>query len=182
MNRKGDAETYLSLIDSIRSALPEATIRSTFLVGFPGETEGDMDQLLDFQQRARIDWLGAFEYSREEGTPAFNMKARVSKKLAFARRKRIEEAQATISEERMERFVGKNLRVLVEEKVEGEEGLYLGRAACQAPEVDGAVVLSSGSDLECGTFQQAHVFRRAGLDLDAARIPPPDSCAPPAGV
>ncbi len=174
MNRKGDAEIYLALIASIRSALPDATIRSTFLVGFPGETEGDMERLLDFQQRARIDWLGAFEYSREEGTPAFNMKARVSKKLASARRKRVEEAQVVISEERMDRFVGKNLRVLVEEKVEGEEGLYLGRAACQAPEVDGAVVLSSGMDLECGVFQQAHVFRRAGLDLDAARLSPSD--------
>lgn len=175
MNRKGDAESYLALIASIRSTLPDATIRSTFLVGFPGETEGDMDQLLDFQQRARIDWLGAFEYSREEGTPAFNLKARVSKKLASARRKQVEEAQVVISEERMERFVGKNLRVLVEEKVEGEEGLYLGRAACQAPEVDGAVVLSSATDLECGAFHGAHVFRRAGLDLDAARLPPSES-------
>ena len=182
MNRKGDAETYLALISSIRSALPDATIRSTFLVGFPGETEGDMAQLLDFQQRARIDWLGAFEYSREEGTPAFNLKARVSKKLASARRKRVEEAQLSISEERMERFVGKNLRVLVEEKVEGEEGLYLGRAACQAPEVDGAVVLSSGTELECGSFQRAHVFRRAGLDLDAARLPPSDSDVLPSGA
>ncbi|MFA6506359.1 MAG: 30S ribosomal protein S12 methylthiotransferase RimO, partial [Treponemataceae bacterium] len=79
MNRSGDAQTYLKLIADIRAALPEATIRSTFLVGFPGETEEDFNALLDFQRKACIDWLGAFTYSREEGTVAYDMRGRVTK-------------------------------------------------------------------------------------------------------
>ena len=168
MNRRGDAETYLKLIAEIRSALGDATIRSTFLVGFPGETEEDFQALLDFQTAARLDWLGSFTYSREEGTLSYDMKGRVSKKTAAERKKKVEELQVKISEERMQRFVGRNLDLLVEEKVEGEEGLYLARAACQAPEVDGATVLSSDSELTIGTFVTGKVFGRAGFDLDAA--------------
>ncbi len=168
MNRRGDADTYLRLIGDIRSALPGATIRSTFLVGFPGETEEDFALLADFQRMAEIDWLGAFTYSREEGTAAYGMKGRVGKKIAEDRKRRIEEAQIPITEARMDRFVGAALKVLIEEAVEGEEGLYLGRAASQAPEVDGATVVSSAAALSPGSFVDAKVFRRAGFDLDAA--------------
>ena len=170
MNRRGDAETYLALIAEIRRRLPSATVRSTFLVGFPSETEDDFLALLDFQAQAGIDWLGAFAYSREEETAAFSMKGRVSKKLAADRKRRVEEAQGPICEERMERFVGRTLDLLVEEKVEGEEGLYLARAACQAPEVDGATVLSSNVPLSPGSFTRGRIFRRAGIDLDAANV------------
>lgn len=169
MNRRGDAETYLKLLAEIRSALSGATLRSTFLVGFPGETEEDFEILLDFQRRAELDWLGVFTYSREEGTAAYSMKGRVPKGTAAERKRRLEEAQVPISETRVERSVGATLRVLVEEVVEGEDGLYLGRTAGQAPEVDGATVVSSSEPLEPGTFVDARVFRRAGFDLDAAR-------------
>lgn len=168
MNRRGDSETYLDLLATIRRELPEATIRSTFLVGFPGETEEDVETLLDFQQKAQLDWLGVFTYSREEDTPAYSMKNRPSKKVAEARKRQIEAAQIPISEARMDRFVGKTLPVLVEERVENEDGLYLGRTVCQAPEVDGATVLSADQDLVPGTYVSARVFSRAGFDLDAA--------------
>jgi len=168
MNRKGDADTYLRLVSDIRSALPDATLRSTFLVGFPGETEEDFEVLLDFQRKAELDWLGAFTYSREEGTAAYAMKGRVAKKVAEERKRRVEETQVPISETRAERSVGRTLRVLIEEEVEGEEGLYLGRTATQAPEVDGATVVSADSSLKPGEFVDARVFRRAGFDLDAA--------------
>jgi ribosomal protein S12 methylthiotransferase len=170
MNRSGDAATYLALIADIRAALPDATLRSTFLVGFPSETEEDFRTLLDFQQNARIDWLGSFAYSREEGTAAYSMKGRVAKKVAEERKRRVEEAQLPICEARMARFVGRKLELLVEERVEGEEGLYLARAACQAPEVDGATVLSSSAELVPGSFTQGRVFRLAGIDLDAANV------------
>jgi ribosomal protein S12 methylthiotransferase len=168
MNRRGDAATYLKLIADIRSSLPDATLRSTFLIGFPGETEEDFESLLSFQAEARLDWLGSFTYSREEGTPAYAMKGRVPKKIAAERKRRVEELQMAISEARMDRFVGRTLDLLVEEKVEGEEGLYLARAACQAPEVDGATVLSSDVPLAIGSFVGGKVFGRAGIDLDAA--------------
>ncbi|MFQ3547271.1 MAG: 30S ribosomal protein S12 methylthiotransferase RimO [Termitinemataceae bacterium] len=167
MNRRGNKDIYLSLLDTIRSALPDATIRSTFLVGFPGETETDMEILLDFQQKAQLDWLGVFTYSREEDTPAYTFKDRVPKRVAAERKSRIESAQGPITEQRMQRFVGKKLPVLVEEKVENEEGLYIGRTLCQAPEVDGATVITSDVPLTPGDIVTARVFARSGIDLDS---------------
>jgi ribosomal protein S12 methylthiotransferase len=166
MNRRGSAESYLSLIETIRSALPEAVIRSTFLTGFPGETGEDFQALLDFQERARLDWAGAFAYSREEDTPAYTMKRRVSKALATERREKVEEQQTPITWARMDRWVGREVLALVEEAVSPEDGLYLGRLACQAPEVDGAAVIRSGEALEPGTFVRGRVIARAGFDLE----------------
>jgi ribosomal protein S12 methylthiotransferase len=166
MNRRGTAESYLGLIAAIRSALPGAAIRSTFLTGFPGETEGDFQALLDFQARARLDWAGVFTYSREEGTPAYTMKGRVSRRAAEERKRLLEERQVPITEERMDRFVGRTEDVLVEEKINGEENLYLGRLFCQAPEVDGAAVILADDALEPGVFARGRVIARAGFDLE----------------
>ncbi|MDR2159265.1 MAG: 30S ribosomal protein S12 methylthiotransferase RimO [Treponema sp.] len=168
MNRRGDTETCLSLIGKIRERLPAAVIRSTFMTGFPGETEEDFAALLDFQERARFDWLGCFVYSREDGTPAWSMKRRVPKKTALERKRIIEERQIPITGKNMDRFIGKEYDVLVEEKIGEEEGLCLGRLYCQAPEVDGAAVIhcEEGRPLpEPGTFVKCRVFARAGFDL-----------------
>lgn len=168
MNRKGNPRRYLDLIDRIRGELPDAVIRSTFLVGFPGETEKDFKELQEFQLGAELDWLGIFTYSREEDTAAFALKGKVAKKYALERKRLLEEAQVPISERRMQRFVGRTLDLLVEEKVENEEGLYLGRAFCQAPDVDGATVINSDTDLQAGSLIRGKIFARAGFDLDAA--------------
>jgi ribosomal protein S12 methylthiotransferase len=174
MKRRGDGESYLELIGRIRSGLPGAVIRSTFLTGFPGETEEDFERLLDFQDRAAMDWMGCFVFSREEGTPAYSMGKRVPKRTAAERKRILEERQQRISEKRMERFLGRDLDVLIEEKFEspGEEGpaLYLGRAYCQAPEVDGAVLVSSGKTLIPGALVPCKVAARAGIDLEARVI------------
>lgn len=164
MNRKGDERVYLDLIRCIRSALPDSMIRSTFLVGFPGETEDDFSVLSRFQAEARLDWLGVFTYSREEGTPAWSMKGHVPKKTAEARKAAIEQAQSGITEERLERFVGREVEVLVEERVEGE-ALSLGRGWMQAPDVDGLVVLRGTA--EPGSMVKARVLAVRGVDLDA---------------
>ncbi|MDR2741005.1 MAG: 30S ribosomal protein S12 methylthiotransferase RimO [Treponema sp.] len=166
MNRQGTAESYLGLIASIRAVLPDAVIRSTFLLGFPGETEEDFEALLDFQTQAHLDWAGAFVYSREENTSAYFMKGRVPKRLAENRKRAVEERQTLITQERMDRFIGRTEYVLVEERIDGEEGLYLGRLPCQAPEVDGATVISSDDALEPGAFVRGKIFARAGLDLE----------------
>ena len=97
MNRRGSAEAYLELIGRIRGLLPDAAIRSTFLVGFPGETDEDFTLLRAFQDAARLDWVGSFAYSREEGTAAYGMAARVPKKTVAARRRELEEAQGAIT-------------------------------------------------------------------------------------
>ncbi|MDR2759257.1 MAG: 30S ribosomal protein S12 methylthiotransferase RimO [Spirochaetaceae bacterium] len=178
MNRRGDPQTYLSLIEEIRSALPDGVIRSTFLTGFPGETEEDFLALLDFQEKARLDWLGVFAYSREEDTPAYALKGRVPGKIAAARKARIETQQIPITQERMEHFIGREMAVLVEEEftpaasaLPGEGNLYLGRLFSQAPEVDGAAVITSGEELVPGTLIQGRVFARAGFDLEVAALP-----------
>jgi ribosomal protein S12 methylthiotransferase len=167
MNRRGSAGGYLDLIRRIRETLPDATVRTTFLVGFPGETHEDFLKLLEFQEKAEPDWAGAFAYSREEGTAAFAMKGRVPRRTALERKRIVEERQAAISERRMEASVGLETEALVEEEIDGEEGLYLGRIPCQAPEVDGATVISSGPALSPGSLLPARVFARAGLDLEA---------------
>jgi ribosomal protein S12 methylthiotransferase len=181
MNRGGTGESYLELLDRIRDVLPDAVIRSTFLTGFPGETEDDFAMLVDFQQKARFDWLGVFVYSREEGTPAYSMGQRVAKKTAEGRKAVIEENQIPITEKRMDRFVGRRMEVLVEEKIDGS--FCLGRLFCQAPEVDGAAIIHTGTAsgvspavrktafktapvLNAGDLVPCRVLRRAGFDLE----------------
>ncbi|MDR1655092.1 MAG: 30S ribosomal protein S12 methylthiotransferase RimO [Treponema sp.] len=167
MNRRGNADAYLELVDSIRTRLPAAVIRSTFLLGFPGESEKDFETLLRFQEKAELDWLGCFTWSREEDTPAFSMKGRVAKKLALERKRITEERQIPITERRMDRFVGQELTVLVEEALEGGgEDLYLGRSYAQAPEVDGAMVISTEKTLRNGSFVRGRIYGRAGFDLE----------------
>ncbi len=164
MGRISDAEKNLRLIEELRERLPRAVIRSTFLVGFPGETEEDFSRLLDFQAGASLDWLGVFAYSREEGTAAYRLPGRV--KAAEARRRKtvIEARQVPITERALDGHVGERLDVLVEEPVKGEE-LSIGRAYLQAPEVDGLTVLRGS--FTGGALVRARIIRRNGLDLEA---------------
>jgi ribosomal protein S12 methylthiotransferase len=170
MNRRGSAEAYLELLARIRGALPDAAIRSTFLIGFPGETDEDFAALRDFQERARLDWVGSFAYSREEGTAAYDMRGRVPKRTVAARRGALEEAQERITRERLERFIGREVDVLVEERVEraseDEEEFSIGRTWNQAPEVDGLTVLRGSH--EGGSVVRSRILAVNGVDFDAA--------------
>jgi ribosomal protein S12 methylthiotransferase len=174
MNRRGNSEQYLALLETIRNRLPRSVIRSTFLLGFPGETEEDFTALLDFQEKAKLDWLGCFTYSREEDTPAYSMKGRVSAKTAAARKRTIEERQIPITEKNMERFTGQALEVLIEEKIdsaaEDTENFWLGRLYCQAPEIDGAAVIADsgtdGKNPQIGKLAKCKVIARRGFDLE----------------
>lgn len=165
MGRKGSFESYLELIRSIRERLPQAVIRSTFLVGFPGETDEDFQRLLEFQQQSSLDWLGVFTYSREEGTPAFSYKNQIKKGIALERKNLLEQAQIAITQKRLDSMVGRSLELLIEEPVEGKN-LFLARAFLQAPEVDGLVVLKA-EGLKPGQHCKASIMRRNGIDLEA---------------
>lgn len=164
MNRRGSPRVYLDLLARIRASLDEAMIRSTFLVGFPGETDEDFETLRRFQDEAKLDWLGVFTYSREENTPAYGMKGRVAKKVAEARKASIEAAQEAITGGRLQRFIGQTVEVLAEEGVEGE-ALTLGRAWMQAPDVDGLTVVKGR--FAPGTTCTARVVGVVGVDLEA---------------
>ena len=163
MGRIGEADRNLALMSAIRKRLPGAVIRSTFLVGFPGETEADFKRLLDFQEKAHLDWLGAFTYSREEDTPAYGMPGRVTRAAAEARKAEIERRQIPITARALDAHVGKSLEILIEERVEGED-MSLGRAYLQAPDVDGLVVVRR--QLSPGTMTRVRITRRNGVDLE----------------
>ena len=178
------AHKYLALLETIRRRLPRAVIRSTFLLGFPGETEEDFAALLDFQEKAKLDWLGCFAYSREEGTRSFSMKGRVSAKTAEKRKQIIEERQIAITEKNMERFTGLTLDVLIEEQISngehidradsGGETFLLGRLYCQAPDIDGSAVIvvdeTDGKKPQPGTLVPCKVIARRGFDLEVRLI------------
>lgn len=174
MGRRGSAALYLDLIGRIRKALPAAVVRSAFIVGFPGEGSKEFRELLDFQEKAQLDWAGVFIYSREEGTPAFRMRTGLKQKLmspGFEKRKAaFESAQETITGRRLERYIGKTLDVLIEEPVLGED-LFLGRAYLHAPEVDGAVVVR-GRNLKPGHFTLCGITGINGIDLSARPVSP----------
>jgi len=169
MGRRGDDVEYLELIDRIRSTVPDAIIRSTFIVGFPGERDSDFQTLLDFQQKAKIDWMGVFTYSREEGTPAFRMQSEDAFELfrpkAEERKQRLEDAQNEITARSLDRWVGRELEVLIEEPIQGS-AMGLGRSFLQAQEVDGLVIVH-GENLVPGQVVRTRVTKRNGVDLEA---------------
>ncbi|MBU0936096.1 MAG: 30S ribosomal protein S12 methylthiotransferase RimO [Spirochaetes bacterium] len=165
MNRQGTAEKYLELLATIRETLPDAVIRTTFLVGFPGESEEDFAELLRFQQAARPDWLGCFAYSREEDTPAYNYKQRVPQKTATQRKQLVEETQIALTANALQRHVGTVQRILIEERIEGED-LAIGRGSMNAPEVDGLIVVVGG-DCQAGQTRTVRISAVRGVDLEA---------------
>ena len=172
MGRTGSSSSYLELIDTIRTKVPESVIRSTFMLGFPKEGRREFEELLDFVSRAQLDWAGSFLYSREEGTPAYDDRSAAghwfAHRQALGRRRELERIQQQITETRLDRYVGKVYDVLIEEVVEGED-LRIGRMFAQAPEVDGATVIlsdavSPGEVVSCG------IRRRNGIDLEAIPV------------
>ncbi|MCR5765006.1 MAG: 30S ribosomal protein S12 methylthiotransferase RimO [Treponema sp.] len=185
MNRIGPASEYIETISYIKSELPDAVIRTTFLTGFPGETDKNAENTYNFLKEIRPDWSGCFTYSREEDTPAYSMKPRVPAKVAKARAERLEQLQSSITEENLKKYVGITTDVLIEEIItnnqevseDSDEGLALGRAWFQAPEVDGCVVvrydLTQKRDVEAvkpGNLVSVKILSVSGVDLDSRFI------------
>lgn len=183
MNRTGTAEKYQKLISDIRKSYPEAVLRTTFLTGFPGETDEAAENTVKFLQSISPDWAGCFPYSREEDTPAYSMKPAVPAKVAKKRAAAIEKIQSEITYQKLQKYVGKKLNVLIEEIIElsqdeeSDEGLAIGRAWFQAPEVDGCVVVryeqTFGKEAECvkpGNVVEVQILAVTGVDLDTRFI------------
>ena len=172
MRRTGNPEIYLSLIERIREALPEAVIRTTLMLGFPGEDKAAFDTLMDFTEKAQFDWMGSFLYSREEDTPAYDMRGEEEHNKAHNKAKRwqkeLEKLQEGITQKRLERFVGHEYTALIEEKVEGED-LAIGRIYAEAPDVDGLTVIM-GRGMKSGDRVRVGITRTRGVDLEGVRI------------
>ena len=164
MNRPFDAAAIKALLAKIRRRISGVALRSTFIVGFPGETETEFRELLDFIKTMRFERLGALTYSREEGTPAYRLRPQISPRVKKQRYDRLMRAQQEISRFLQERFVGQRLKVLVDERPDSGENIYLGRTQYDAPEVDGQVFISSEAPLQTGDF--ADVLINDGTEYD----------------
>lgn len=168
MKRPANSESNLARIKAWRDICPDITIRSTFIVGFPGETDDDFEHLLDFLQEAQLDRVGAFAYSPVDGAPANQLDNPVPESLKQERLARFMEVQEAISAEKQKRKIGRIETVLIDE-VNGDEAI--GRTAADAPEIDGVVYLAGGEGLQPGDLVEAQILDSDGHDLWAG---PPD--------
>ncbi len=162
MKRPASAENNLARIESWRATCPDITLRSTFIVGFPGETGKDFEELLDFLRAAQLDRVGAFAYSPVEGAAANVLPDAVPEEVKQERLARFMEAQAEISADKLQRKVGQTLTVLVDAV---ENGTAVGRSSADAPEIDGVVYIEGAKNLKSGDFCQVHVTRASEHDL-----------------
>ncbi|MEU5085982.1 30S ribosomal protein S12 methylthiotransferase RimO [Streptomyces sp. NPDC021356] len=165
MRRFGDTDRFLELLDTIRSKAPQAGVRSNFIVGFPGESEADLAELERFLNGARLDAIGVFGYSDEEGTEAATYENKLDEDVVGERLARVSRLAEELVSQRAEERVGETVRVLVE-SVDPEDGVS-GRAAHQAPETDGQVLLTDGEGLVAGRMVEAKVIGTQGVDLVA---------------
>ena len=166
MGRSGDGDAYLELLGRVRAALPGAAVRSTFIAGFPGETEDDADELVAFVRAAGLSAAGVFAYDAQEGTPAAGMSAQVPPGLAFERAARLGEAIDEVASGYWAGLAGRSIDVLVERGAARADGVSVGRCALQAPDIDGRVMLS-GRPARRGALVGAVVTGSVGYDLEA---------------
>ena len=174
MKRGGTANRFLEILAHARATVPGLVLRTTFIVGFPGETEADFAELCAFIQAAQIDWLGVFSYSDEEGAAAFDLPtaSKVSKRTIEARRRKLMKLQQKISTRARAAWVGREVDVLIEGPSEETDLLWQGRTSLHAPEIDGKVLINDfgpHEELVPGTFYRAEITESHDYDV-VARI------------
>jgi len=158
MRRWGNGQKFLERIEAIRLRRSDAAFRSNFIVGYPGETEADHDQLLKFVEAAQLDWCGFFAYSPEAGTYAIELDGVVAGALAAERLAELRELQDSVTAEKRDQMLGHEVTVLIDE-------IGQGRSHREAPEIDGVILVPH--TLRVGTFAQVTVTEAAGPDLVA---------------
>ncbi len=168
MKRPGDVEKTLERIHSWRRICPDLTLRSTFIAGFPGETEQDFEELLQFLTAAELDRVGCFAYSPVEGASANALPDALPESLRHERQERLMRHQESISAGRLHRFVGQVRQVLVDELT--EEGGAIGRSSADAPDIDGVVTIAPAPDLKVGQFLSVHIDAADAHDLSGHRV------------
>jgi ribosomal protein S12 methylthiotransferase len=161
MRRWGDGERFLSRIGSIRAARPDAAFRSNFIVGYPGETESDHDELLAFVDEAQLDWCGFFAFSEEDGTHAAGLDGKVDRALVRERLAELTERQDAITAARRDELLGARVEVLV-------DAPGAARSHREAPEIDGVIAVPGS--LPVGTFQHVEITGALGPDLEAVPV------------
>ncbi len=169
MNRKGTGQSYLDLVRTLKKQVPGIAIRSTFITGFPTETEVEFNNLVEFIKQAKLFNVGFFKYSREEDTPAYRLSGQVLAKVKTARHRKLYSVQKQVVKENNESLVGKTFKVLAEGF--DENGLiYYGRAYFNAPDIDGKVYFFSSEEVEYGRYYDVKIIKATGYDLYGERL------------
>lgn len=164
MNRRGDQALIRSVISKLRAEIPDVVIRTTFIVGFPGEGEEEFETLAEFVNEIEFDRLGVFTFSPQEGTPAFDMEGQVDEDVKTRRGEVIMQDQYSIMDEKNNEKIDKTYKVVVEE-YDGYSDSYTGRTYMDAPEIDGLVKFTSQKDLDIGDFVDVEIFDVEDYDL-----------------
>jgi ribosomal protein S12 methylthiotransferase len=175
MRRGANSEIFLKTLEKVRAAVPGIALRTSFIVGFPGETAEDHAVLMDFARAAKFDWMGAFAYSDEEGAHAygFEKSLKVPKRTIEARRRSLMKLQQSISHERKEQWIGRTMDILVEGESEETPLLWEGRSQFHAPEIDGKVYINDFGPHETlvpGTFYRTEITEAHDYDVVARVI------------
>jgi len=167
MLRGGNRDLYERQVESIRRLMPDAGIRTSFIAGFPGETEEDFKEVLTFVNNVRFDNVGVFLYSDEEGTGAFNLDAKVPRRTAIRRRNQLMKQQSKISKAKLKSMVGQRVEVLLEGYSDESDLLLKGRMETQAPDIDGHVLLNDLGETkpEVGRFYPVEITDSLEYDL-----------------
>ncbi len=168
MRRQSTKESIISCIKRLRERIPEIHVRTTVLVGFPGETEEDLQELIDFIDEMKIDRLGAFAFSDEEGTPSYELDGKLPLEIKEARRDLVMEHQCNVSEELNERKIGRVFDVIIDE-IE-QDGYYVGRTRFDAPEIDCEVSFKSDKEHELGEIVKVRIDNTYEYDLEGEEV------------
>jgi ribosomal protein S12 methylthiotransferase len=172
MKRGGGADLFLHSIDKMRHAIPDLTLRTSFIVGFPGETEQEFEELCDFVRAARFDWMGTFSYSDQEGADAYGLDKKILPREVELRRKHLMGIQQQISKEKKKSLVGREFDLLMEGASEETDLLMEGRTPMHAPEIDGKVFVNdfpAECEPQTGQFYRCLITEAHDYDL-VARI------------
>ncbi len=172
MKRGANADIFLKTVEKVRAAVPGIALRTSFIVGFPGETEQDFTELMDFVREAKFDWMGAFSYSDEDGSKSFHLGEKVSTKVIEQRKRTLMRLQKSISKKAKQKWVGQRFDLLVENESEETPLLWEGRTQFHAPEIDGKVYINDFGpfeDLKPGSFHECEVTEAYEYDV-VARI------------
>jgi len=170
MQRGGGAEIFLKSIENMRSTIPNLTLRTSFIVGFPGETDSEFQELCDFVRAVQFDWMGVFGYSDELGAAAFLLEQKIPSAEIERRRKKLMRLQQNISRKGKQQLVGKRFELLVEGPSSETELLWEGRCAMHAPEIDGKVLINDFGEYESltpGAFYSCEITEAHDYDLIA---------------
>ena len=176
MKRGAGADIFLKTLEKVRAAVPGIALRTSFIVGFPGESLGDFEVLEEFIKEANFDWLGVFSYSDEEGSGAFTLDQKVPKRTIESRKRRLMKLQQSISKRAKQQWVGRELVLLAEGESEETPLLWEGRTQFHAPEIDGKVYINDFGDLEAlepGRFYNAVITEAHEYDVVARFVSGP---------